>query len=534
MICPRKTRCAACVEYDATSALKLQASSTTSIEPELTNLRALLNGSHDPLSRVSRETASRIFEAFFEEHLGPKEMPFLLGAVCRLWRDIAWATPKIWTSAHFIVNPHNEIGCYIKLFEEYVGRSRFLPIDIHINWREGHGLSRDDPHMPRLVDILKGCVSRWNSLELYLDLYTFPYLLKDLAPIPHSTLRHLRLFPIGNEEDSFDDSYDEDNEDGYQNPRPLDWTSVTRNLKTLELDAYCDVVILDDLKVDCSSLTRVVGRGTYDGISTVIRNSPCLTTAMVQLGMESSSAHKGVPFIHTSLRTLKLAPNTPKAVNNFLSVFRFPDLNSLIVDASDLPRASIRCEIFAAFLANSGANLCQLRLENIFWPFEELQGALIPLLKLEELTFDQPSKISVPQIIKAVLGLSASHQIDSPTPQKASSRFPKLKVFRILSDARNPGDFWDCLQLIEEHCNNHFVETSPPEFGPVDISHSIYLQLLEIKLSSKVRPPYMPQRSLEMVERLGKMGVELDISWEYRGEAVEDLVASSRQILASQ
>lgn len=78
-------------------------------------LRSRLNARLDPLSyKLPMEITSYIFELFVQAHMeyewpGPKAagvsflpvapcIPLRLGAVCKGWRDIAWATPGLWTT----------------------------------------------------------------------------------------------------------------------------------------------------------------------------------------------------------------------------------------------------------------------------------------------------------------------------------------------------------------------------------------------------------------------------------------------------
>src|SRR5258708_4803368 len=60
--------------------------------------------------------------------------PLKLGSVCRKWRQLAWATPDLWTTLHIGIKPsmmHSTAESLPGLLREWLTRSGALPLTIY-------------------------------------------------------------------------------------------------------------------------------------------------------------------------------------------------------------------------------------------------------------------------------------------------------------------------------------------------------------------------------------------------------------------
>jgi hypothetical protein len=103
---PDGNRCSACTEDIALEQqFKELETSMEKIHIKRRALRTVMNQNHDRLiHRFPPEIASRIF--FYYSLVSmcldsyTKTNTLFLGAVCQKWRQLAWATPEVWTSIH--------------------------------------------------------------------------------------------------------------------------------------------------------------------------------------------------------------------------------------------------------------------------------------------------------------------------------------------------------------------------------------------------------------------------------------------------
>ncbi|KAK7443465.1 hypothetical protein VKT23_015638 [Stygiomarasmius scandens] len=149
--------------------------------------RALIS----PIRRLSSELISEIFIHCLSDDHNPvrsiKEAPLLLTRICRLWREIALADPRLWKSLHIHIPYHyNDEGVEKILNQRSLGmsswlsRSGSLPISLSFsatyNDYPGHRSSNSSsrPTEPRAYgDFMRAMLqpefsSRWRYLDLKL------------------------------------------------------------------------------------------------------------------------------------------------------------------------------------------------------------------------------------------------------------------------------------------------------------------------------------------------------------------------------
>jgi hypothetical protein len=147
--------CAACSE---SRAIYLQ---IRQLEEDIATLKAkrrvlatTINANHDPfIHRLPPEIGSHIFRLCtpslnspiwdpcmprietwnFRSLIKGWNMPLKLGAVCRKWRQLAWATPNLWVAPLLKINswtPLSLVKLLPDLLREWLGRSGLLPLTI--------------------------------------------------------------------------------------------------------------------------------------------------------------------------------------------------------------------------------------------------------------------------------------------------------------------------------------------------------------------------------------------------------------------
>ncbi|PPR01308.1 hypothetical protein CVT26_015307 [Gymnopilus dilepis] len=121
------------------------------------------------------DVASIIFQ-FHSIDLAGKPRLLNLGAVCRRWRDITWATPSLWTSlnASFWGYKEQPSDIQLELIRAWLNRSGNLPLSISLTVYGGNkegvfGRLRE------MVEILNYHCDHWYSLDLDVpsDLITY-------------------------------------------------------------------------------------------------------------------------------------------------------------------------------------------------------------------------------------------------------------------------------------------------------------------------------------------------------------------------
>ncbi|KAK7000428.1 F-box domain-containing protein [Favolaschia claudopus] len=107
-----------------------------------------LNFFLDPLARLPLELQSNILLSVDSDNYPPKPIPksppMVFLGVCRLWRDIALATPQLWVKIHMDSLPRG--SNYAKLCNLWLERARTLPLSISL-----HGSLKLDESVQNLL-----------------------------------------------------------------------------------------------------------------------------------------------------------------------------------------------------------------------------------------------------------------------------------------------------------------------------------------------------------------------------------------------
>jgi hypothetical protein len=196
--------CAACKESTAIYHQIRQ------LEEEIAELKAkrrmlatTINANHDPfIHKLPPEIGSHIFRLCMPSSHSPIWDPWMtqlvgwnrplkLGAVCRKWRQLAWATPNLWVALLVNINPSTPRSLAKSLpglLRDWLDRSGLLPLTIffrHSGYSERSGTSFALDHADGIkVETLKTATDiviefidlYWGRLEnLYLNLVADVY-----------------------------------------------------------------------------------------------------------------------------------------------------------------------------------------------------------------------------------------------------------------------------------------------------------------------------------------------------------------------
>lgn len=125
-----------------------------------------------PILQLSLEIISEIFLFSFpydDEHSWVGYSPLLFGKICRMWREIAWSTPRLW--CHLGVGFNREKGSErawaveIDLLQEWLERTKNLPLLLCLILDDPAG---DIVGMNKFMDIIARRSEQWEIVEFSL------------------------------------------------------------------------------------------------------------------------------------------------------------------------------------------------------------------------------------------------------------------------------------------------------------------------------------------------------------------------------
>ncbi|KAH9474592.1 hypothetical protein JR316_0013054 [Psilocybe cubensis] len=131
-------------------------------------LRRDLNTARSVLSSLPKEVMSQIFLFMCSLADSPfglwmfKPDQFLIGSVCKEWREIAWSTPRLWNIV-YIWFREKSWKTQIELLEEWIERSGNLPLDIYIHSMPKSGTPWEPP-TETFTRVTEVC-ARWRSFD---------------------------------------------------------------------------------------------------------------------------------------------------------------------------------------------------------------------------------------------------------------------------------------------------------------------------------------------------------------------------------
>lgn len=296
--------CAMCTE------LKLVELLQEELTRRASEIRVKINLSHSAINRqLPPEILGTIFEAYvddpsYEDFLYEADVadcratsgnPLLLGAVCRTWRDIAWSTPRLWTSLTVHVDFARQ-PTQTRLTQEWLARSGKLPLSIRlVDYKQRN----DDINLIRpLISAINQYAQRWRNLHIHLPTCMFPWFKPVGNHVP--MLEYLKV--EGKHHFANDDWMDE-------NTRDLLWLGDTPSLKYLSTSR----ISLINLKVGWENVTHFAGENvSIAECLEIVRRAPLLEHCVFQStsGSTEDLPPPSAPILVQRLRTFSVTfPN---------------------------------------------------------------------------------------------------------------------------------------------------------------------------------------------------------------------------------
>ncbi|KAF9467510.1 hypothetical protein BDZ94DRAFT_1248271 [Collybia nuda] len=169
-------------------------------------LKQQINMRLSPLLRLPTEIIHKISMAVFPERAvashWKETTPLLLGSICRIWRDIAWSMPRLWSTIHVGIRKKYRAPKVV-LLEEWLHRSRGRPISVFLKLTDPDKVDRVTI-MWKILDLIARQSERWQ--HAYLDIprffnetncfvpTSFPRLLTLWLPAEFDSMEKLDIF----------------------------------------------------------------------------------------------------------------------------------------------------------------------------------------------------------------------------------------------------------------------------------------------------------------------------------------------------
>jgi len=341
-------------------------------------------GLHRPaIKRVPYEVLSEIFVFYVEspqqppnvctytltvKPVAPSTLLFL-GAVCVPWRNVAWTTPRLWTTVAFKISGiNNNLMTLLDLVKQWLQRAgRELPLFIKVICRDSH---RSLP----FIKLLKEYRHRWQKmdfrcdapyvLELLLrkDTDTYTSNLKVVHFTGHLTEDHAGPVALDLTADSPEEIY------GFV---PLSW------IKT-QWHALRSICLMNPLPVD--------------HLLHVLSDAPALTYCNVNLDFIEEINVEVRPLVHNKLRDLRLrlhidpeddGSEQTVILEELLSNLASPSLTKLSVTFDEELNVNFDAtyaDTLMDFLARSKCSLKTFKQHGVIFSSEHEENQLLAVL----------------------------------------------------------------------------------------------------------------------------------------------------------
>ncbi|KIM47420.1 hypothetical protein M413DRAFT_22091 [Hebeloma cylindrosporum] len=265
---------------------------------------------HDPFSRhLPPELLSHIFDVYTEHFNSPTNIfcggPLRLCAVSKLWRAVAFATPRLWnTMVIYFCFPSNDITLESELTKQWLDRSGQLPL--YLTFRTRPTDTDTDPSLLEpLFSLIRNFAPRWRKLVLYMPSMLYATFIGDLSCAP--SLHTLKL----------------DDRDGDL------FRIQTPSLEYLEISGH----FLSDIAIYWGTLTHFQSYSlSIDEVSELLRLAGRLTSCRLRginddLGLYHIPT---TPLTHSNLKQLYLVPTdvSVEVMEGFFDLLVFPSLEN--------------------------------------------------------------------------------------------------------------------------------------------------------------------------------------------------------------
>ena len=398
-------------------------------------LRMKMNENHDPfILKLPPEVASYIFLLSMGER-DTRDIawsgdclptPFLLGAVCSGWRQLARSTPALWTRLVFTLPNSTIMEALPHLVADWLERSGALPLTLKVSFYAMYGDPPPDRHAS-VIDALNQHSGRWCDVEFILP---SDYVGRLYGSSPPEKIRDL--------------SISADDED--ENNIPLTFRMNARPSPTkFKIWGF----LLDAVDVSWNNLIHLdLNRTTLDGVLQVVRNAPLLEICSLSF-ISPPIDDCRIPEIiirHPYIRTLQLFFIEETGVfQKIINSLELPSLESWSVELVELEE-SVVVDIMILFLKRSGCGLKTLNIQQIRAPAAEdferfLQAApCLQHLRVIGPTYDESSMPVMDNILERISA--------PPSPMHPGHTAGFLSGLQSLQLSGRELNAWACIPVI--------------------------------------------------------------------------------------
>ncbi|KAJ6457530.1 hypothetical protein C8R47DRAFT_170014 [Mycena vitilis] len=124
-----------------------------------------------PARRLPEDVLRSIFMACLPTTRNPaingREAPLLLGQICRAWRSVALATPRLWAAIHIVVPSNSLAQRVMDRVVVWLYRSGAVPLHISIVLSSFYDFASNNDISP-LLSALVAVSRRWETIEMLL------------------------------------------------------------------------------------------------------------------------------------------------------------------------------------------------------------------------------------------------------------------------------------------------------------------------------------------------------------------------------
>ena len=380
-----------------------------------TNSRTDMNANHDPfVLKLPPEIGSHIFLLSMGERdtieVNQRKVmalptPFLLGAVCRGWRQLAWSTPELWTSLAFSFSDSMDSVKIPHLVADWLERSGSLPLTLKVSYPFDSMDSDDLVEFKPIMDTLDQHSGRWYEINFALP----SEWLCDSSP-PKNFLRSLSI------------SYAW---------RGIGYPGFKMNTRPSPMYVTVHGIPLNTVHIAWDNLVHLsLHCPTSDGVLQVIRDAPLLE--ICSLSLISPPNHVSPPdtiIRHSHLRTLELSWIATAVFTELTNSLELPPLETWTVRSTK----NIIGADAISFLKRSGSGLKTFNLWQRPVPtvedFERFLQAASHLQRLSVGTRSNPFSLVMDRILERISV--------SPPSACAAIFLPDLQILRLSGSVLN-------------------------------------------------------------------------------------------------
>ena len=311
-------------------------------------LRTRMNENHDPfILKLPPEVASYIFLLSMGKR-DTREIarsrdclptPFLLGAVCSGWRQLARSTPGLWKRLAFTLPDSEFMEALPRLVADWLDRSGGLPLTLKVSYYAPDGDPPPDRHVS-VIDALNQHSGRWCDVEFNLP---SDYIGLLCGSSPPERLRELSI----------------SKDDEEENYLPL---TFRMNARPSPIKFKICGFLLEGVDIAWDNLVDLnLNYTTIDGVLQVIRDAPLLEIcSLSNISPPWTIDNFRMPDIiirHPYLRTLRLSfIDETDVFQKIINSLELPSLESWSVQFVELEE-SVVVNIMISFLERSGCSL---------------------------------------------------------------------------------------------------------------------------------------------------------------------------------